>query len=354
VWEEAGVRFVPIHAGKETPFLDQVDANLPHGPVYLTMYRPSVAEQYRLMPRGDFWEVLPAWPRVLPPEARPADIVARDHLEIVGWNLSQVDVQPGDVLHLDLYMRMAEPEGVDAQEYYLPWAQLGETTYHFTTDSRYNTPWWQPGEIVVERFELPVAWSAKAGSFPLRVGVQLEGQPMTLANGDTLAMITQVSVAPTSQGPSERQLGAALGNLHGDILLRGARVNGKRVPTEDPMRLQPGTPLRVVLQWESLRPIEGNHTVFVQLLDPAFQVRAQSDSTPLGGSAPTLLWFPRWRRGTQIADTHVLRVPPDLEPGQYPLVVGMYGFSTHKRVQAVTRTGDVDGDWITLTHLSVQ
>jgi hypothetical protein len=110
----------------------------------------------------------------------------------------------------------------------------------------------------------------------------------------------------------------------------------------------------VALEWESLRPIEENYTVFVQLLDPGFQVRAQSDTTPLGGSAPTLLWFPRWRPGTRLIDTHVLHVPADLPPGQYPLVVGMYGFSTHKRVQVASPSGDVDGDWITLDHLWVE
>jgi hypothetical protein len=90
------------------------------------------------------------------------------------------------------------------------------------------------------------------------------------------------------------------------------------------------------------------------LLNTNLQVQVQSDITPLGGSAPTLLWFPRWRRGTQVADTHLLHVPADLPPGQYPLVVGMYGFSTHKRVQVVSADGDVDGDWITLGHLWVE
>ena len=93
-----------------------------------------------------------------------------------------------------------------------------------------------------------------------------------------------------------------------------------------------------------------------QLLDGGLQVRAQGDDkAPLGGSAPTLLWFPRWRRGTRIADTYLLDVPPDLPSGgPYPLVVGMYGFSTLKRVQVVSPDGDMDGDWVTLAHLWVE
>jgi hypothetical protein len=83
----------------------------------------------------------------------------------------------------------------------------------------------------------------------------------------------------------------------------------------------------------------------------------------LGGSAPTLLWFPRWRAGTRITDTYVLQVPADLPPGTYPLIVGMYGFSTFKRLPVVSYDGDtfaqgarvvVQGDWITLGHLHVE
>ena len=134
-----------------------------------------------------------------------------------------------------------------------------------------------------------------------------------------------------------------------------ARVNGRRVPSEQSIVIRPGQRLRVLLEWESLKPIKENYKVFVQLLDAGLQIRAQGDDkAPLRGSAPTLLWFPRWRRGTRLADSYELDVPADLPPGQYPLVVGMYGFSTFKRAQTVFPSGDMEGDWITLTHLRVE
>ncbi len=354
VWDEVGVRFVPTYAGTKRPFLDEIEAYMPQGPVYLTTYLPSVAAVYRLVPNGAFWRVLPSWPHELPADAQPVDIVAEDRFEIVGWRLDRSEVQPGDVLALDLYMRMPSPEGVGAQRYYLPWARLGPTTYRFTTDSRFHTPWWQPGEVVVERFNLPVRWLAEPGAYPLLVGVQLQGRDLQLQNGDTLAPLIDVAVRQATWTPSQRELDGALGNLNGQILLRGARVNGQRVRTDGRITIRPGHMVRVVLEWESLQPIEENYTVFVQVLDTSFRVEAQDDMTPLGGSAPTWLWFPRWRRGTRIVDTHLLHVPADLPPGQYPLVVGMYGFTTHKRVQVVSSQGDMAGDWITLAHLWVE
>lgn len=353
-WAEADLRFVYIPAGKT--FTQGVDEHLPQGPVYLTSYRPFVTDKYRLMPDEELWQALPAWPRELPAGASPVNLMAENGFEVIGWRLNRTQAQPGDVLILDLFMRMLHPEGAAAQRYYLPWARLGSTTYHFTTDSRFNTPWWQAGEIVVERFDLPVPWEAAAGYRPLQVGVRLvnEGRDLTWLGGETAATLAQVEVRPAQWRPSDKALETAVGNLHGEILLRGAWVNGQRVPTEKRLTLRPGKPLRVALEWESLQPITENYTVFVQLLDLGFQVRAQHDMTPLGGSAPTLLWFPRWRQGMGITDTHVLHVPADLPPGQYPLVVGMYGFNTNKRVQNVLSNGDVEGDWITLGHMWVE
>ena len=425
-WSERDLRFVPISAGTEAPFLAAAETYLAQGPVYLTIYRPQVAARYRLLPvpigrsldaeetgwSGTLWQVLPAWPRELSAAAvgptwaagvSPAFITAYDPedveraaplVEIVGWRLAPdagvgATARPGEVLGLDLFMRLPgnAPREPGTGPYYLPWVRLGETTYRFTTAGRFSTPWWQPGEIVVERFELPVSWLvAREGSagddlalLPLEVGMQEVSQGRDLhvvssdapANGGALVALTTVPVAAVPPKPGlERDLERALGNLRGEILLRGARIDGRRVGArgEEPIPLRPGEKMRVVLEWQSLRPIGDNYKVFVQLLDAGLQVRAQGDDkAPLGGSAPTLLWFPRWRAGTRITDTYVLDVPADLAPGTYPLIVGMYGFTTFQRLPVVsygegaTRappTGApravVQGDWITLAHLEVR
>jgi hypothetical protein len=430
-WSEEDLRFVPISAGTEAPFLHAAETYLAQGPVYLTMYRPQVAARYRLLPvplgrefssaeagwSGTFWQVLPAWPRELPVAAdgsivadeaawasgvSPVSIAAgqgdRSQIEIVGWRLvpdqgTSSTPRPGDILSLDLFMRL--PPSTPGSEgepvpYYLPWVRWGEATYLFTTDSRFNTPRWQPGEIVVERFELPVPWLLldtkrpadgrgmnNVRSLALEVGMMEVSQGRGLhvfssngpgapaAPGEAGAVVTLTSVPVAAIEPDarlERQLDRALGNLRGEILLRGARIDGRRVGAhgDEPFALRPGQKMRVVLEWQSLRPIGDNYKVFVQLLDAGLQVRAQGDDkAPLGGSAPTLLWFPRWREGTRITDTYVLDVPPDLPSGTYPLIVGMYGFSTFRRLQVVSYDHDlgsavVEGDWITLAHLQVK
>jgi hypothetical protein len=405
-WDEEDLRFVPISAGTEAPFLRAAERYLPDGPVFLTTYRPQVAERYRLAPvplgrtrssaeggwSGTLWQVLPGWPRAMPSaseaiaaagawwaiDVSPVSISAyapqdeeraRPLVEIVGWRLvpdqgTSTMGQSGEVLSLDLYMRLAAK--TDAT--YLPWVRLGETTYRFTTAGRFNTPWWRPGEIVVERFDLPVPWQREPATRPSAEPLKLEMGVVEVSQGRELRVVTSKqpaeagSLVPLASVPVTlryRDLGPALGNLRGEILLRRARIDGQRVELGgESLDLHPGQQMRVVLEWESLRPIEENYKVFVQLLDAGLQVRAQGDDkAPLGGSAPTLLWFPRWRDGTRIADTYLLDVPPDLAPGSYPLIVGMYGFSTFQRLPVVSYSGGaatVQGDWITLAHMQVE
>ncbi len=355
-WSPDDVELIHIPASKT--FVQSIAENIERGPVYLTSYRAAAAAVYRLMPSGELWQALPAWLHELPVEAQPIHLTAQERIEVMGWQLNQTTAQPGDVLLLDLYLRMSQPEGVEAQQYYLSWARLGETTFYFTTDSRFNTPWWQPGEIVVERFELPVPWHMTAGVYPLQVGMRLvnQGRDLFWQNGETLAPLTEIQVQDAIWRPSTAILERALGNLHGDVLLRAARINGiaAHPGSEQRLVIRPGCTLRVELDWESLRPIQENYTLFVQLLDMNLHVQAQRDMTPLSGSAPTWLWFPRWRRGTRITDTRLLDLPATMPPGPYPLVVGIYGFNTGKRVQAVLPNGDVQGDWITLGHLWVE
>jgi hypothetical protein len=168
-------------------------------------------------------------------------------------------------------------------------------------------------------------------------------------------VLTDVTIAPAQGRPSEKALRSAVGNLGDALLLRSVRVNGASVSSERfDGAVRPGGSLRVVLDWEALRPIDENYKVFVQLLDGGLQVRAQGDDkAPLRGSAPTLLWFPRWRRGMHVADRYELSLPADLPPGEYPLVVGMYGFTSFRRIGAIAANGDMEGDWITVAHLRV-
>lgn len=84
--------------------------------------------------------------------------------------------------------------------------------------------------------------------------------------------------------------------------------------------LEPGGGLEVALHWQPLRPLDGDYTSFVHLLDAQGQKVAQSDHLPGGVYYPTSLWQP----GERLLDVHRLQLPAALGPAPHTLLIGFY------------------------------
>lgn len=95
------------------------------------------------------------------------------------------------------------------------------------------------------------------------------------------------------------------------VVLRGWRLDG--LPAA-------GAALPLTLTWNSLEPVPRPWTVFVHLVDADGAIVAESNSQPRGGALP----FPLWTPGDWVADSHTLRLPANLPPGEYKLRVGLY------------------------------
>lgn len=87
--------------------------------------------------------------------------------------------------------------------------------------------------------------------------------------------------------------------------------------------------LAVTLAWQALQTHLPDYTVFAQLLASDTQTRvAGIDSPPLKGDYPTS----RWLAGEVVVDRAVVAVPPDLPPGRYDIIVGLYRPETGQRL----------------------
>ncbi|MFN2134599.1 MAG: ArnT family glycosyltransferase [Candidatus Promineifilaceae bacterium] len=93
--------------------------------------------------------------------------------------------------------------------------------------------------------------------------------------------------------------------------------------------------LRIVLTWQALRPIRRDYTVFIHLYDQLGELRAQRDSEPMDGNAPTSWWLPH----EIITDTHVLPLGTDLHEGNYALSLGLYYWQTGERLPLFDGSG---------------
>jgi len=109
--------------------------------------------------------------------------------------------------------------------------------------------------------------------------------------------------------------------LGGRIRLLGFTLGAKRL-------IHFGEVLPVTLFWQALTEMDERYKVFVHLVDGQGKLVAQRDAEPGGGVKLTTLW----RRGERVVDNYGLLVPLGTPPGEYRLIVGMYGITSGVRL----------------------
>ncbi len=208
----------------------------------------------------------------------------------------------------------------------------------------YPSEQWSPGELIVQRLQVPIAPGAPRGDYQLDVGWYSAGAnrrlPIVSARGDfggTMATLSPIAIARATREPIKETLG--MGTRIGckpidGLCLLGASLETPAVPQ--------GAPLFFTLFWRA----------DTQLPDLPISIRlsaitgleigdsASGDASyMLTTAAPVHDTYPfdEWRPGEVVADRYGLRVPVDTAPGEYALEV---------RVRP--------GDWIAFGSLRVE
>lgn len=340
-----------------TPWAEAVWSHIDAGEIYLPDFRPPVRwAGFRVIPDGAFRRV-EAPPVTEAEPDHPLDLRVDDRIQILGYDLPGETVSAGEPLEVTLYQRVEESlEGI-----WMPYAQLGRVEARWTTDSRLLTTDWHPGEIVAERYEIPVPFDMEPGDYPLRLGYAdlSGGRPsLSVSTGGTTHEIARISVGPPAARPTADVLNSVVANLDNQVGLMAARVRSglqvRRAFWEEPVVVEPGGALHLVLKWRALAAPRDSATVFVHLIDAGERPVAGWDYTPLGGSAPTYLWFPKWLPGQTFLDPYRLSIPQELPPGDYRLEVGMYGMTSQRRLPVVASSGDLAGDRVILGTVRVE
>jgi hypothetical protein len=103
-----------------------------------------------------------------------------------------------------------------------------------------------------------------------------------------------------------------------------------------PAAADPGETLTIDLYWRADGTPSLNYTVFIHLVDTNGNQLAGADGPPMNGNFPTV-W---WRQGDAVRDRHMIRIPADLEPKEYTLLIGLYDPQTGQRLLRSDRQGD--------------
>ncbi|MCL4300482.1 MAG: glycosyltransferase family 39 protein [Anaerolineae bacterium] len=136
------------------------------------------------------------------------------------------------------------------------------------------------------------------------------------------------------------------GQLAGRVALLGYDIN------QDYAR--PGGIVPITLYWQAQSLLSLRYKVFIHLLssqeEGQAEVVAQADDFPVCGLSHANTWTP----GETVLDRHLLKLPPDLPPGDYTLLAGMYEPDLNLRLNYLDIAGNEQGNSLTIGTLSVK
>ncbi|MEZ4594740.1 MAG: glycosyltransferase family 39 protein [Chloroflexota bacterium] len=187
------------------------------------------------------------------------------------------------------------------------------------------TSQWQPGQIWQDEYHIYVNKGAEAPA-QLRLSVSLYDPTQSVATAVTDANGQPLSLALV--GPPARLATEAppppADNETTAVFQEGIQLTGYTL-----IPAQPGEALTLTLLWQATAQPGQAYTVFVHLVDPQGTLLSTGDAPPVQGDFPTNLW----RSGDWIDDAHTVPLPPDLAPGSYQILVGLYEPMSGARLQ---------------------
>lgn len=260
-------------------------------------------------------------------------------IRLLGYDLASETVAPGAALSLNLYWQAL----ADVQGDYLALVQVKDQAGQVWSQVRerpaagtYPTPLWQEGEVLRDRYEVPLSAETPAGQYQLTVGL-IDAATESLVGEIALPSLTVEGRSRAFQVPPiQHRLSA---NLGGQVELLGYNL--------DPNGLRAGEAVHLTLYWRALDEMGVSYTVFVHLLDKENQIWGQRDSAPGNGTLPTTGWV----KGEVIADEYEFTVRPEAPPGEYLIEVGLYDAQTGQRLPVLG--GVIQEDRILLNEVVV-
>jgi len=289
----------------------------------------------------------------VPPEARlpsPHYHKARRNLiRLIGAEVSPNTVHPGESVEVILYWEPLKSIPWDLTLFIHLLGRGMEQAGGLDTYpgwGTYPTRLWQPGQVIKDRYLVPVRPDAAAPTRLLvDIGFYYEPTHMSLDKVDEQgrkisSIVGEVRLVP-AEPPEYLSQYAVDFELGGRVALRGYDLPRRTV--------RAGQVITVTLYWQGLAPMEEDYTAFVHLVDAEEHLVAQHDKQPLDGDWPTSAWQP----GETVPDTYTLKIPAQTAAGSYQLRVGLYLLRNGRRLPVSGPPGRIVADSIILDEIAV-
>jgi len=256
-------------------------------------------------------------------------------LTLVGYSQDRQEATPGQAMLLTLgWQARRKPQADYAQRLELV-APDGQPAAQWSLPpggDSFPTSRWAAGEVVRSQISAHIPGRATSGDYLWRITL-LDGGGAPVGSADLGRLQITAPQRLFNTPVIQYRVDARLGDW---VVLAGF---------DAPDQVKPGQSMQVTLVWQALGETDQDYKVFVHLLGPDGRLVAQSDAMPASWTRPTS----GWQVGEFVTDPHTLDLKPDLPPGEYRLVAGMYDATTGQRLPVAA-----GGDRIELIQVLVR
>lgn len=303
-------RGLSLAEGEPTPILDR--------------YGNLNAQQYPLSAE----QLQPFFPNHMP--HKTANAVWAEDLRLQRYEFQPPRIQPGESSTLTLAWEIVGYAGLPGKLF----VQLLDDRGRPVTQAELppisaKMYRWRKAGLILEQIPLHFGAELPPGLYFARLGFFLpeSGQRLPVSRAGQPLPGNELIVGPLALGRDMRQPAYPM----------QARLDDKIELVGYDLYPEPGQTAQttVELAWQSLRPVEQDYTVFVQLLDAQDRVIAQVDAQPLPGLYPTS----RWQPGDYLVEQFLLPVPRQELTADRRLVTGMYDLDSGARLPTYDSRG---------------
>lgn len=175
--------------------------------------------------------------------------------------------------------------------------------------SRFDSGAWQVGQVIQEKYRVPVPADLVGGAYALRLEL-VDGNGRSL-NASTIDLGSINIVAPDRLFTLPEDIGQPLNLQFGDL----ASLRGYDLLTPS---AAPDEPVQFTFYWQIDHQSHEIISTFVHLVGPDGRIVVQGDQWP--GGLPSDGWAP----GQVIIDKYTIQLPEDAPLGTYQIVLGLY------------------------------
>ena len=307
-------------------------------PVLLVKPMPGLEIKYRTESAGSLVEVL--GPAVEKPPEKDSKTDFADTLRLTGYDLQPSMVRGGEQVDVTLYWQPLQHPRADYTTFVhlvnADGAVVGQSD-HAAGGVYYPTRLWKPGELIKDVHRLSLAADPGRPPYAIEVGLYTNGAELQhLGRSQRVGFVSQARPADPLPTPSA-----------GEDSSQASYTFGGEMTLADYEWAANEAGLHLRFLWQALQSPSRDYTAFVHVLDAAGNIVAQVDQPPGGAEVPTRTWPASY----VLADDVTITLRPDLPPGEYQLIGGLYDAATLERLPVVDENGVSIGDTAPLGNL---